>query len=723
LIDPSLQTQARQTITKVGEDFYIIRAENWNDLTSGIGPIYQTKINWVAKALSASSPRISDAQGNPLSVLRETVYPTIQFVYRADVGSPFACRFEPYTIPQFPKTRLLDDFSGTLGNWTNPAYGNSVVTITSGQLKGTNASNQNAAQLKLQTYGPACEIWATVATIGLANEGIRLRLRESDASASPNAYVLVWNTFGGAWELDRVDAGAVGAVLASGTIPLANGDSIGLQAIGNILTVWRRPAGYFDFQLIATATDNTYTSAGYLGVRIQNTTMAVDDVGGGTIPASVTIPPNTPPLDTFDGTLSGWGVNMEYNYATMSILSSQLKPTADFQSNMWLGLQNQDHEAWATIGALPGSGAGKMILGVRSIWAPNTFGSFYNTLYTLTIYPSGAAYLERILLGSAKTIGDYGVAGTFAAGDKVCLRVKGSTLSVWRNRSGVWTLLGVEITNTEITSPGRIGLLTSNDATFAARFNDFGGGLVPDLSYEAVVRSYMPVRYYPLADSSLAVSVVEDNSIGGTSTVVAPVVLGTPGIVPGSIGTCGDFIGGSGCITQDATRRVDLTTLAAWTMEAWIQPDVIPSGGVNAGIIGSSQDNGWAMHLTGNQLSASQTDLRAPSSLSVDRISAGVVYMVSVTYDKPTRTANWYINGVPSGSGTYSGDPANGLGSGSIGTRTQGSESDWFNGRIQHAAIYNVKSSPVDIMTRYLAGVGIPTPLTIQSRREHFGPF
>lgn len=191
--------------------------------------------------------------------------------------------------------------------------------------------------------------------------------------------------------------------------------------------------------------------------------------------------PSTPVLDTFDGNLHRWDANMLYNFATMTIASSQLKPTANFQSNTWMGFQSSDHEAWATIGALP-AGSGRISIGVRSVNAPNNVGLSSNTLYQLQIYASGAAFLIRTLNDSDLTIGDYGAAGTFAVGERACLRVQGTLLSVWRYRAGAWALLDSanpptpNIWNTEISGPGRCGLLADSDATFAARFNDFGGG-------------------------------------------------------------------------------------------------------------------------------------------------------------------------------------------------------------------------------------------------------
>jgi len=180
----------------------------------------------------------------------------------------------------FPTTPIFEDFSSDLSRWTNPAYGNSALVISQGAVMGTNNANQNAAQWKTLVADADCEMYATVRTIGLSGEGLRLRIRETNATGSPTAYVLVWNTAGGAWSIDRVELGSVTATVASGSQVLSNGDAVGIQAIGTTVYAWRKPAAGA-WGLVGFGSDAVITAPGYLGLRIQNATMAADDVGGG----------------------------------------------------------------------------------------------------------------------------------------------------------------------------------------------------------------------------------------------------------------------------------------------------------------------------------------------------------------------------------------------------------------------------------------------------------
>lgn len=249
------------------------------------------------------------------------------------------------------------------------------------------------------------------------------------------------------------------------------------------------------------------------------------------------------------------------------------------------------------------------------------------------------------------------------------------------------------------------------------------GRLLSTEKYEDVVLATPGLmRYWPLNDAFGSTTIAEATGVGGVSTVTNTIVLNTASIVPGSTMTCGDFDGVAGAITQDSTRGLDLSTLAGWSMMAWINPDVIPAAGAHAGIIGSVNDNGFAMHLTGNQLSGSQTDLRGPTANSTATLSPGQLYQVGKVYHKSTRVISWFVNGVASGTATYGGDPANGLRSGSIGTRTQGSESNWFNGRIAHVQLYNLELVAADYLAHYKAGIG-PISAAFRDAREHFGPF
>lgn len=230
------------------------------------------------------------------------------------------------------------------------------------------------------------------------------------------------------------------------------------------------------------------------------------------------------------------------------------------------------------------------------------------------------------------------------------------------------------------------------------------------------------VRYWDLADAAASATVAEATGVGGTSTVVATVTFNQASILAGDTATGALFDGTAGAITQDATRKVDTTTLATFTYEAWVKPTAVPATGVWRAIIGSVDDNSFAFGLNGNQLRLTQTALRDSSLLSTATFTANSVYHVGCRYTKATRALDYIVNGTLAGSatGVFSGDPAVGLGSGSIGTRTQGAQSDWFSGQIQHVAIYNVLLTDAQFAYHYWLGMHGDAKAVSPMDRSHF---
>jgi hypothetical protein len=73
------------------------------------------------------------------------------------------------------------------------------------------------------------------------------------------------------------------AVLASVTGPKLNaGDQLLFRAIGTTLELWRGAAG--SWTRILTATDSTFKSGGYLALAARNSSVRLDNFGGGTLP-------------------------------------------------------------------------------------------------------------------------------------------------------------------------------------------------------------------------------------------------------------------------------------------------------------------------------------------------------------------------------------------------------------------------------------------------------
>lgn len=195
----------------------------------------------------------------------------------------------------FPTTSLLDDFdradNADLGtNWTTPVY-----TGTSNLRIVTNRAGYNIADAaerseywNVQTFGPDSEVWVTMQTKPTGNGNFcGLFVRIADAGGAADGYVLAFITDAAAdiWRLYRLDNGAF-TQIDTDTSEGADGDGIGLEAIGDQIKGYHRVAGVWSE--IVSATSGTYSAAGHIGIDIQGNTAFFDNVGGGTAVLTLT---------------------------------------------------------------------------------------------------------------------------------------------------------------------------------------------------------------------------------------------------------------------------------------------------------------------------------------------------------------------------------------------------------------------------------------------------
>lgn len=80
--------------------------------------------------------------------------------------------------------------------------------------------------------------------------------------------------------LNTHPAGGGGVTLISSTTTAANGDRVGGRAIGTSLELWHKPSAG-SWTRLGTATDSTFTAAGYLNLQCANTTARWDNAGYG----------------------------------------------------------------------------------------------------------------------------------------------------------------------------------------------------------------------------------------------------------------------------------------------------------------------------------------------------------------------------------------------------------------------------------------------------------
>lgn len=186
----------------------------------------------------------------------------------------------------FPTTSVLEYFEGTLAGWVNVPnpLGNAPLAIdVASHTAMSSVSPGFSSGIWNATYGPDCECFYTVSTKGNTSEEIAVVVRITGTGATHSCYALMWEA-SGAWRLIKVTGGNQdGAAIDSGSQVLANGDMIGISAVGSTITGYRNPAAGGGWAAVGSGTDATYGTAGYIGLDIYDTTYRLDDFGGGTI--------------------------------------------------------------------------------------------------------------------------------------------------------------------------------------------------------------------------------------------------------------------------------------------------------------------------------------------------------------------------------------------------------------------------------------------------------
>jgi hypothetical protein len=205
----------------------------------------------------------------------------------ATVAESLALTIAP---PAFPTTGILDNFNRAqevpLGNgtWTCPLKSgdNNLEVDSSNQLEAI--SSPGSCYWSANTFGPDTEAYLNVVTKPVGTDCIALVARISGAGGSISGYQGKFCNSAGTdtWDLYRYDSGVTTQIGTGGTTELTNGDSMGLEVIGNSIKLYHKPAAGA-WTVRASATDSTYTSSGRIGVRMDHIGIVADDFGGGTM--------------------------------------------------------------------------------------------------------------------------------------------------------------------------------------------------------------------------------------------------------------------------------------------------------------------------------------------------------------------------------------------------------------------------------------------------------
>jgi hypothetical protein len=185
----------------------------------------------------------------------------------------------------FPTTSVLTNFTQADGNasgFTVIWSGDNPIYVTSNQARCNVSSGAADGGWNAGTYGPDCEAYATIPTLSSGkNLYIYARLSVLNTASAPDAYRVKYNGTDTVTIEKYSHDGYPTQLGASISVTLSAGDKLGISCVGSTITAWRYTSGAW--ASLGARTDSTYSSAGYIGIEITDTTYRLDDFGGGTV--------------------------------------------------------------------------------------------------------------------------------------------------------------------------------------------------------------------------------------------------------------------------------------------------------------------------------------------------------------------------------------------------------------------------------------------------------
>jgi hypothetical protein len=191
----------------------------------------------------------------------------------------------------FPTTSVLDNFNRTEnplsdgGKWSGPLFAGDQVPQADGAncvKVGTNRFPE--AYRSDQTYGPDCEAYLTIVTVGTGTPFVQVAARTQQENSSLDGYILEIIA-PATWSIYSTTNEVVTTLGATITQAISAGDKFGIQCIGSTVSAYYN--GVAGWVNLGGRIDVTYLSAGHIGLLFgDNSTWALNDFGGGTaVPA------------------------------------------------------------------------------------------------------------------------------------------------------------------------------------------------------------------------------------------------------------------------------------------------------------------------------------------------------------------------------------------------------------------------------------------------------
>jgi hypothetical protein len=189
--------------------------------------------------------------------------------------------------------------------------------------------------------------------------------------------------------------------------------------------------------------------------------------------------PSTDILDTFNRAnegppMTGWTTIS----SGLKVLTNQCAPNDTDHNNAarTTAMSGPDVEAYVTIATHPVA-AGESAVGAR---IDSAGGGIYATGYWVIHSPSGGTDPINIYRTDPAPTLLQGFSQDLAAGDKLGIRCRGSTIEAWASVSGVWQLIGTatDTTYAGTGSNNKIALHNYGNGGSGARYDNFGGGTI-----------------------------------------------------------------------------------------------------------------------------------------------------------------------------------------------------------------------------------------------------
>ena len=202
----------------------------------------------------------------------------------------------------FPTTPTLDPLSRgdenplANGTWSGPlSLTFEQLQLISNQIAGASDGVASGSWWSTSQFGPDCELGIPIPVIPTDHVTLHLRLTNPGA-ANITGYRIGYSVSAGTFNhyfIERITSSTSSVSLASGTdLTLVAGDQIGFQLIGSTLALWlKQGAGAWSQRV--TANDANITDAGFLALRVDDTTVRLGAPFGGTVPTSLPAPIGT----------------------------------------------------------------------------------------------------------------------------------------------------------------------------------------------------------------------------------------------------------------------------------------------------------------------------------------------------------------------------------------------------------------------------------------------